>query len=55
MNVDYNAFEGMPVKGMTETVLSRGKIIVDKGQYLGKPGDGRFVKRGPYGGMYRAW
>jgi len=55
MNVDYNAFEGMPVKGMTETVLSRGKIVIDKGNYVGVAGDGEFVKRGPYGGMYRAW
>ena len=52
MNIDYNAFEGFRVKGMTETVLSRGKVIVDRGEYVGRPGDGRFVKRGPYGGIY---
>jgi dihydropyrimidinase len=52
MNIDYNAYEGMPVKGFTETVLSRGKVIVDKGEYLGRAGDGLFLKRGPYGGMY---
>lgn len=52
MNVDYSAFEGFRVKGYTETVLSRGKIIVDKGDYLGRPGDGQFLKRGPYGGQY---
>ena len=52
MNVDYNAYEGMPVKGFTETVLSRGKVVIDKGEYLGRPGDGQFVKRGPYGGIY---
>jgi dihydropyrimidinase len=45
MNVDYNAYEGMKVKGVTETVLSRGKVIVDKGQYVGRPGEGRFLKR----------
>ncbi len=55
MNIDYNAYEGMKVKGFTETVFSRGKLIVDKNKYLGRPGDGRFVKRGPYGGIYRAW
>ncbi len=53
MNIDYNAFEGMPVKGMTETVLSRGKVVIDKGNYIGQAGDGEFVKRGAYGGMYR--
>jgi dihydropyrimidinase len=54
MNIDYSAYEGFKVKGYTETVLSRGKIIVDKGEYLGRPGDGSFVKRGPYGGLYSA-
>jgi len=52
MNIDYNAFEGFKVRGFTETVLSRGKIIVEKGNYVGRPGDGAFVKRGPYGGHY---
>ena len=51
MNIDYNAYEGMPVKGFTETVFSRGRMIIDKGQYLGQKGDGNFVKRGAYGGM----
>ncbi len=52
MNIDYNAFEGFKVKGFTETVLSRGKVVIDKGEYVGRPGDGMFVKRGPYGGAY---
>ena len=52
MNIDYTAYEGFKVKGFTETVLSRGKIVVDKGEYLGRPGDGKFIKRGPYGGQY---
>jgi len=54
MNVDYNAFEGMRVKGFTETVLSRGKIVIDKGEYVGRSGDGMFIKRGPYGGHHAA-
>ena len=53
MNVDYNAYEGMPVKGFTESVLSRGRLIIDKGEYLGRAGDGEFVRRGAYGGFYR--
>ena len=52
MNVDYSAYEGFKVKGYTETVLSRGKIIIDRGEYIGRAGDGQFIKRGPYGGMY---
>ena len=51
MNVDYNSFEGFEVTGFTETVLSRGKIIIDNCEYVGKKGDGRFLKRGLYGGM----
>jgi dihydropyrimidinase len=46
MNCDYSLFEGMKIKGKPETVLSRGKVIVEKDQYVGEPGDGRFVKRG---------
>ena len=40
------------VKGYTETVLSRGKVVIDNGEYIGRPGDGMFVKRGAYGGQY---
>ena len=52
MNIDYSAYEGFKVKGYTETVLSRGKVIVENGNYVGRPGDGAFVKRGPYGGQH---
>ena len=52
MNIDYSAYEGFEVQGYPETVLSRGKVVIDHGEYVGRPGDGRFVKRGPYGGMY---
>ena len=32
MNIDYSAYEGFKVKGYTETVLSRGKIVIDRRQ-----------------------
>jgi len=51
MRVDYNAYEGFKVTGFTETVLSRGKIIIKDCEYMGKKGDGQFLKRGLYGGM----
>jgi len=51
MNVDYNSYEGFEVTGFTETVLSRGKIIINNCEYVGKKGDGHFLKRGLYGGM----
>jgi len=51
MNVDYNAYEGFEVTGFTETVLSRGKVIIKDCEYVGKKGDGQFLKRGLYGGI----
>ncbi len=46
-NCDYSLFEGMKIKGVVETVLSRGKTIIENGQYTGTAGDGQFLKRGP--------
>ncbi len=48
MNVDYSAYEGMRVRGVTKTVLSRGNVVVDEGKYVGKPGMGQFLKRGEF-------
>jgi dihydropyrimidinase len=46
MNVDYSAYEGKMIKGVVETVLSRGRVVIESGKYTGKPGDGKFLKRG---------
>jgi dihydropyrimidinase len=46
MNVDYSAYEGKTIKGVVETVLSRGSVVIDKGEFKGKSGDGQFLKRG---------
>jgi dihydropyrimidinase len=46
MNCDYSLFEGMKIKGYPEIVLSRGKVIIEKNEYKGKPGEGQFIKRG---------
>lgn len=46
MNMDYSAWEGFEIDGHVDTVLSRGKVIVDNNEYLGKAGDGKFFKRG---------
>ena len=45
MNMDYSAWEGFEVGGHVDTVISRGRVIVDDGAYLGSKSDGRFVKR----------
>src|SRR4051794_27040732 len=46
MNCDYSLFEGFKIKGYPETVLSRGKVIIENNEYKGRPGEGKFLKRG---------
>ncbi|MCH6232004.1 dihydropyrimidinase [Microbacterium sp. CFH 31415] len=46
MNMDHSAWEGFEIDGHVDTVISRGKVVVDGGRYLGAKGDGRFLKRG---------
>jgi dihydropyrimidinase len=46
MNMDHSAWEGFEIDGHVDTVLSRGRVVVDDRQYLGRAGDGSFVKRG---------
>ena len=46
MNMDYSAWEGFEVDGHVDTVVSRGKIIVDDGEFLGQTGHGKYIKRG---------
>ncbi|GDY29832.1 dihydropyrimidinase [Gandjariella thermophila] len=45
MNVDYSAYEGMEITGRVETVLSRGRVVVDAGAFHGGAGHGRFLER----------
>jgi dihydropyrimidinase len=42
---DYNLYEGWELTGMPEKVFLRGKLIVDGKEWLGKAGDGQFLKR----------
>jgi dihydropyrimidinase len=46
MNMDYSAWEGYEIDGHVDTVISRGKVIVDDNAYLGTKGDGKYFKRG---------
>jgi hypothetical protein len=46
MNMDHSAWEGFEIDGHVDTVISRGNVVVDGGEYLGAKGDGRFLKRG---------
>jgi dihydropyrimidinase len=43
---DYNPYEGWTVHGLVDTVLLRGQVIVDGGRFVGRRGQGRFLRRG---------
>ena len=45
MNVDYNPYEGRQVTGATDTVLSRGRLVIENGTFVGRAGAGSFLKR----------
>ena len=46
MDVDYSCYEGRTVQGASDIVMSRGSVIVRDGQFTGRKGHGRFVRRG---------
>jgi len=48
MRVDYSMFEGIQVTGMPDVVLSRGQIVVDGDKFLGRAGQGNFLRRATY-------
>lgn len=45
---DYNLYEGWNLQGYPEKVFLRGELIVDGDQWLGKPGQGQFLRREPF-------
>jgi dihydropyrimidinase len=45
MATDYSAFEGWPIEGRPETVVSRGRVMVRDGAWTGQDGGGRFLPR----------
>jgi dihydropyrimidinase len=45
MNCDYNPYEGRQVTGATDTVLSRGALVIEDGVFVGRKGAGSFLKR----------
>lgn len=44
-NCDYTPYEGMRVKGWTDTVLSRGRVIVRRRKFVGEVGHGQYIAR----------
>ena len=45
MDVDYSCYEGRTVQGGSDIVFSRGTAIVRDGEFTGRKGHGRFIKR----------
>jgi dihydropyrimidinase len=43
---DYCPYEGWVVQGAAETVLLRGEVIASDGAFVGRRGQGRFLRRG---------
>jgi dihydropyrimidinase len=45
MDVDYSCYEGRTVQGRSDIVMSRGAVIIRNGEFTGRRGHGRFIKR----------
>ncbi len=46
MNVDYSAYEGMQITGKVAVTMSRGRVLVQDGEFRGAAGHGAFLARG---------
>ncbi|MEO8955042.1 MAG: dihydropyrimidinase [Ktedonobacteraceae bacterium] len=46
--VDYTPYEGMQVQGVPDTVLLRGRVIVQHGEYVGGKGGGHYLHRNTF-------
>jgi dihydropyrimidinase len=46
--VDWTPYDGFEVTGWPRTVISRGEVIVESGEFIGSAGRGQFVARIPY-------
>ena len=44
-NVDWTPYDGLEVQGWPVVTLSRGRIVVENGQFLGSAGQGQFIER----------
>jgi dihydropyrimidinase len=46
MNMDHSAYEGIHVDGRVDTVISRGRVVVENNTFTGVTGHGQFLRRG---------
>jgi dihydropyrimidinase len=45
MKVDCNPYEGRDARGAVDTVVSRGRVVIDAGVFTGRAGGGSLLKR----------
>jgi dihydropyrimidinase len=45
-NVDFTPYEGMDIRGWPIMTMVRGQIVAKDGEFVGKKGFGRSLKRG---------
>jgi dihydropyrimidinase len=43
---DFTPFEGFDIVGWPRTVIARGKLVVDDGEFVGAPGNGKLLAAG---------
>ncbi|MGV6851894.1 MAG: dihydropyrimidinase [bacterium] len=53
-NVDFNIFEGMPVKGLPSYTISNGTLGYANGEILAKKGSGQYIKRPAFPSVFSA-
>jgi dihydropyrimidinase len=44
-NCDYTPYEGFRLTGWPVLTMSRGEIVARDGEFVGRPGRGRFLRR----------
>ncbi len=41
----YTAFRGLKIEGKVSCTISRGRVVMERGEYFGEPGEGRFIEQ----------
>ena len=49
---DYAVFEGFEKHGIADKVFLRGKLVAQRGKFVGEKGKGKYIKPKPYGLCY---
>ena len=46
MSMDYSAYEGYTIDGKVDTVMSKGRVLIEDDTYHGEKGHGAYLRRG---------